>query len=118
MASIGINQIFAGDRPGSPGLSDPNYEGDEDLLFFNVNNLLAIRTNGQQGAVDFEQLARLFDGLARDRARERVADAARRSRSTRRRSSSSVTPRGGSTGRCCSPATSRRSGACSAARAR
>jgi hypothetical protein len=60
MASIGINQIFAGNRPGSPGLSDPNYEGDEDLLFFNVNNLLAIRTNGRQGAVDFEQLARLF----------------------------------------------------------
>jgi hypothetical protein len=60
MASIGINQIFSGNRPGSPGLNDPNYEGDEDLLFFNVNNLLAIRTNGRQGAVDFEQLARLF----------------------------------------------------------
>jgi hypothetical protein len=60
MASIGINQIFSGARPGSPGLSDPNYEGDEDLLFFNVNNLLAVRTNGRQGAVDFEQLARLF----------------------------------------------------------
>ena len=62
MASIGINQIFAGNRPGSPGLSDPNYSGDEDLLFFNVNNLLAVRTNGRQGAVDFEQLARLFTG--------------------------------------------------------
>jgi hypothetical protein len=60
MASIGINQIFAGNRPGSPGLSDPNYEGDEDLLFFNVNNFSAMRTNGQQGAVDFVQLARLF----------------------------------------------------------
>ena len=43
-----------------PGVSDPNYEGDEDLLFFNVNNPLAARTNGQQGAVDFVQLARLF----------------------------------------------------------
>lgn len=60
MASMGINQIFSGDRPGSPGLSDPNYEGDEDLLFFNVNNLLAARTNGRQGAVDVVQQARLF----------------------------------------------------------
>jgi hypothetical protein len=60
MASMGINQIFAGDRPGSPGLNDPNYEGDEDLLFFNVNNLLAARTNGRQAAVDVVQQARLF----------------------------------------------------------
>lgn len=60
MASMGINQIFSGNRPGSPGLSDPNYEGDEDLLFFNVNNLLAARTNGRQGAVDVVQQARLF----------------------------------------------------------
>lgn len=60
MASMGINQIFSGDRPGSPGLSDPNYEGDEDLLFFNVNNLLAARTNGRQSAVDVVQQARLF----------------------------------------------------------
>jgi len=60
MASMGINQIFSGDRPGSPGLSDPNYEGDEDLLFFNVNNLLAARTNGRQAAVDVVQQARLF----------------------------------------------------------
>lgn len=60
MASMGINQIFSGDRPGSPGLSDPNYESDEDLLFFNVNNLLAARTNGRQAAVDVVQQARLF----------------------------------------------------------
>jgi hypothetical protein len=60
LASVGINQIFSGDRPGSPGESDPNYESDEDLLFFNLNNPLAARTNGQQGAVDFVQLARLF----------------------------------------------------------
>ncbi|MGH7293757.1 MAG: hypothetical protein ACRELB_02435, partial [Polyangiaceae bacterium] len=60
IASIGINQIFSGNRPGSPGESDPNYESDEDLLFFNLNNPLAARTNGQQGAVDFVQLARLF----------------------------------------------------------
>jgi hypothetical protein len=60
MASIGINQIFSGARPGSPGLADTNYEGDEDLLFFNINNPMGARTNGRQGAVDFEQLARLF----------------------------------------------------------
>ena len=60
LASIGINQIFSGNRPGSPGESDPNYESDEDLLFFNLNNPLAARTNGQQGAIDFVQLARLF----------------------------------------------------------
>jgi hypothetical protein len=60
LASIGINQIFAGNRPGSPGLSDPNYEGDQDLYFFNPNNPLALRTNNQQGAIDFVQLARLF----------------------------------------------------------
>jgi hypothetical protein len=60
LASIGINQIFSGNRPGSPGTSDPNYESDEDLLFFNLGNPLAARTNGQQGAIDFVQLARLF----------------------------------------------------------
>jgi hypothetical protein len=60
LASIGINQIFAGNRPGSPGLSDPNYESDQDLLFFNPNNPNALRTNNQQGAVDFVQLARIF----------------------------------------------------------
>jgi hypothetical protein len=60
LASIGINQIFAGNRPGSPGLNDPNYASDQDLLFFNVNNPNALRTNNQQGAVDFVQLARLF----------------------------------------------------------
>jgi hypothetical protein len=60
IASIGINQIFSGNRPGSPGTSDPTYESDEDLLFFNLGNPLAARTNGQQGAIDFVQLARLF----------------------------------------------------------
>ncbi|HEY3821453.1 MAG TPA: hypothetical protein VGL81_30005 [Polyangiaceae bacterium] len=60
LASIGINQLFAGNRPGSPGLGDPNYAGDQDLLFINLNNPTALRTNMQQGAVDFIQLARLF----------------------------------------------------------
>jgi hypothetical protein len=60
LASIGINQLFAGNRPGSPGLNDPNYAGDQDLDFINLNNPTALRTNMQQGAVDFIQLARLF----------------------------------------------------------
>jgi hypothetical protein len=60
LASIGINQLFAGNRPGSPGENDPNYAGDQDLLFINLNNPTALRTNMQQGAIDFLQLARLF----------------------------------------------------------
>lgn len=60
LASIGINQPFSGDRPGAPPASDPNLEGDEDLLFFNLNNPLAARSNGRQGAVDVMQEARLF----------------------------------------------------------
>jgi hypothetical protein len=60
LASMGINQIFAGTRPGAPPPSDPNYESEEDLLFFNLNNPLAARTNGRQAAVDVVQQARLF----------------------------------------------------------
>lgn len=60
LASIGVNQIFSGDRPGAPPLTDPNLDGDEDLLFFNLNNPTAARTNGRQGAVDVMQEARLF----------------------------------------------------------
>lgn len=60
MASMGINQIFSGDRPGSPGVTDPNYESTEDLLFFNLNNPVAARTNCRQSAVDVVQQARLF----------------------------------------------------------
>jgi hypothetical protein len=60
LASIGINQPFSGDRPGAPSASDPNLEGDEDLLFFNLNNPAAARSNGRQGAVDVMQEARLF----------------------------------------------------------
>jgi hypothetical protein len=60
LASVGINQPFSGTRPGAPSPSDPNYEGDEDLLFFNLNNPMAARTNGRQGAIDVVQQARLF----------------------------------------------------------
>jgi hypothetical protein len=60
LASIGVNQPFSGDRPGAPAANDPNLEGDEDLLFFNLNNPAAARSNGRQGAVDVMQEARLF----------------------------------------------------------
>ena len=60
LASMGIDQIFHGTRPGAPPASDPNLEGDEDLLFINLNNPIAARTNSQQAAIDVVQQARLF----------------------------------------------------------
>jgi predicted esterase len=60
LASMGIDQIFHGTRPGAPPATDPNREADIELLFFNLNNPVAGRTNGQQGAVDAIQEARLF----------------------------------------------------------
>jgi hypothetical protein len=60
LASMGINQPFAGNRPGAPPPTDQNLAGDEDLLFVNLNNPIAARTNGQQAAIDVIQQARLF----------------------------------------------------------
>ncbi len=60
IATMGIDQIFEGTRPGAPPASDPNLEGDEDLMFFNLNNLIAARTNGREAAIDVVQQARLF----------------------------------------------------------
>lgn len=60
VASIGIDQIFHGTRPGAPPDSDPNKEGNIQLLFFNLNNLAAARTNTRQAAIDVIQQARLF----------------------------------------------------------
>lgn len=60
IASVGVDQIFHGARPGAPPESDPNREGDIELEFFNLNNPIAARTNGRQGAVDVIQEARLF----------------------------------------------------------
>ncbi|HEX7665977.1 MAG TPA: hypothetical protein VF407_15730, partial [Polyangiaceae bacterium] len=60
IASVGTDQIFHGDRPGAPPANDPNREGDIELEFFNLNNPIAARTNGRQGAVDVMQEARLF----------------------------------------------------------
>ncbi len=60
LASMGIDQIFHGTRPGAPPASDPNREGNIQLLFFNLNNIVAARTNGRQAAIDVTQQARLF----------------------------------------------------------
>lgn len=58
LASMGIDQIFHGTRPGAP--QGPNADNEVSLLFFNVDNPLAARTNGRQAAVDEVQRARLF----------------------------------------------------------
>jgi len=55
IASMGVDQIFHGERPGAP--DDPMQIG---LIFFNFQNLVAARTNGQQSAIDEVQRARLF----------------------------------------------------------
>jgi hypothetical protein len=62
LASVGTDQIFHGDRPGAPPASDPNREATIQLLFFNLLNIAAARTNGRQSAVDVVQEARLFTG--------------------------------------------------------
>ncbi len=57
LATMGIDQIFQGIRPGSmPGAT----EGQIGLIFYNVNNPAAARTNGRQAAIDEVQRARLF----------------------------------------------------------
>ena len=60
IASIGIDEIFSGARPGAPAPNDPNLEGDEDAIFFNFQNPDAMRTNTRQSAIDIVQEARLF----------------------------------------------------------
>jgi len=60
VATMGVDQIFHGARPGAPPPNDPNYENDVDLLFFNLFNPIAARTNGRQAAIDVVQQARLF----------------------------------------------------------
>jgi len=59
VAAMGVDQIFHGARPGAPP-HDANYENAVDLLFFNLFNPVAARTNGRQAAVDVVQQARLF----------------------------------------------------------
>ncbi len=68
LASMGVDQIDHGARPGAPveyygpNETDPNpdYENDVELLFFNLQNPIAARTNGREGAIDVAQQARLF----------------------------------------------------------
>lgn len=57
IASMGIDQIFHGRRPGAPL---PDDENGESLRFFNVDNVLAARTSNRQSALDEVQRARLF----------------------------------------------------------
>ncbi|MCS6901666.1 MAG: hypothetical protein RMJ98_18715, partial [Myxococcales bacterium] len=58
LASMGIDQIFHGTRPGAP--QGPHADNEISLLFFNVDNPIAARTNGRQAAIDEVQRARLF----------------------------------------------------------
>jgi hypothetical protein len=53
IATMGIDQIFHGTRPGA-GVASP------DILFFNVLNPVAGRANATESAIDVVQQARLF----------------------------------------------------------
>lgn len=53
IATMGIDQIFHGTRPGAG-------KGNVEVLFFNVQNPIAARANGPQSAIDVVQQARLF----------------------------------------------------------
>jgi hypothetical protein len=57
LATMGVDQIFQGTRPGStPGATEDQIG----LTFYNVQNPVAARTNGRQSAIDEVQRARLF----------------------------------------------------------
>ena len=60
LASMGIDQIFHGVRPGAPSLNDPNHERDVELDVYNIQNAVAVRYNQVQGAIDVVQQARLL----------------------------------------------------------
>jgi len=57
VASMGIDQIFHGRRPGAPKDGDTSTIS---KLFFNIDNVIAARTNNRQSALDEVQRARLF----------------------------------------------------------
>lgn len=59
IASMGVDQIFHGTRPGTPE-DGPNKETQIEILFFNFNNIEAARTNIRQSGLDEVQRARLF----------------------------------------------------------
>jgi hypothetical protein len=56
VASMGIDEIFHGERPGAPSPTDPDAESKIELDFFNFGNAVAARTNPRQAAID--ELAR------------------------------------------------------------
>lgn len=58
LASMGVDQIFHGTRPGAPKGENADFQ--TALLFFNALNLTAARTNSRQSALDEVQRARLF----------------------------------------------------------
>jgi hypothetical protein len=57
LASVGVDQIFHGTRPGAPAANDAARAA---ILFFNFDNPTAGRTNNRQSAIDVLQEARLF----------------------------------------------------------
>jgi hypothetical protein len=57
IATMGVDQIFHGTRPGAP---PDGTESTIELLFFNFENPAAARTNPRQSAIDEVQRARLF----------------------------------------------------------
>lgn len=59
IASMGVDQIFHGTRPGAPPLDDPNRDSKISLAFFNLENAIAARTNSRQSAIDEVARARL-----------------------------------------------------------
>jgi len=52
VASMGVDQIFHGTRPGAPALTDPSRDTKISLAFFNLENAIAARTNSRQSAID------------------------------------------------------------------
>ncbi len=60
LASMGIDQVLHGTRPGAPPEDDPNHDSKIELYFFNFENPIAARTHNRQAAVDVVQQARLF----------------------------------------------------------
>lgn len=61
MATIGIDQLYHGARPGGEcGEAPPPCNHDPEMAFFNVMNPTAARANGPQAAIDVVQQARLI----------------------------------------------------------
>jgi hypothetical protein len=58
LATMGVDQIFHGKRPGAPTISDDPSK--LYYLFFNFQNVVAARANARQSALDEVQRARLF----------------------------------------------------------